>query len=101
MSIKTTLCAAVIALSANTAFAGGLSPVIVEAPAMEQELVAANPSINPAFIVVGIVAALLIVSTVGNDSSDEPVPNGPVDQCATAPASDLSQDNFAFIVPVC
>ncbi|MFO8126149.1 hypothetical protein [Yoonia sp.] len=87
--MKTTIYAAAIALSANTAFAGGLSPVIVEAPAMEQELVAANPSINPAYIVVGIVAALLIVSTVGNDSSDEPDSTGSTDDCA------ISQDNYA------
>lgn len=94
MSMKTKIYAAAIALSANTAFAGGLSPVIVEAPAMEQELVAANPSINPAFIVVGIVAALLIVSTVGNDSSD-----GSEGECVPLQAFSPSTETSAVIAP--
>ena len=69
---KTTACAAVIALCATTAFAGGLSPEIVEAPVVEEAMAApAGTSINPAFIVVGVLAALLIASSVGDDDDDD------------------------------
>ena len=75
MLLKTTLSAAVIALSANAAFAGGLSPEIVEAPVMEEEMVAAGPSINPTYIVVGVLALLLIAASTGSDGDDpEPEP---------------------------
>ena len=69
---KATAYAAVFALCATTAFAGGLSPEIVEAPVVEEAMAApAGSSINPAFIVVGVLAALLIASQVGDDD-DEP-----------------------------
>ena len=73
---KTTACAAVIALCATTALAGGLSPEIVEAPVVEEAMAApAGTSINPAFIVVGVLAALLIASQVGDDDEEEPLRN--------------------------
>ncbi|MFO8126148.1 hypothetical protein [Yoonia sp.] len=74
MPIKTTAIAAVLALTATTAFAGGLSPAITETPLVEDEIVAATPSIDPAYIVVGVVAALLIAASVGNDNSDTLTP---------------------------
>lgn len=70
MPIKTTAIAAVLALTATTAFAGGLSPAITETSLVEDEIVAATPSIDPAYIVVGVVAALLIAASVSSDSSD-------------------------------
>lgn len=71
MRIKTTACIIAMALSANTAFAGGLSPAITETPVTETEVAAAAPSINPTYIVVGVLAALLVAAAVGED--DEPV----------------------------
>lgn len=71
MTKKTTLFAAALAVSASTAFAGGLSPEIIEAPQAEDEMAAATPSINPTYIVVGVLAALLIAAAVDNDD-DEP-----------------------------
>jgi len=67
-----TMLAAAFALTANTAIAGGLSPEIIEAPAMEDDVVAAaGPSIDPAYIVVGVVAALLIAAAISEGSDDE------------------------------
>lgn len=64
--------AATLAAFSSTAFAGGLSPEIMEAPAVADEAAPAGSSINPAFIVVGVLAALLIASGSSSDSSDEP-----------------------------
>ena len=94
---QVTALAATTALCASTAFAGGLSPEIVEAPAMEQELVVANPAINPAYIVVGVVALLLIASTLGNVGSDSAggppdSTGGPDDECITFATSFIEED---------
>lgn len=67
MRTKTIAAAAAIALAANTAFAGGLSPALTETPVMETEVVAAAPSVNPTYIVVGVLAALLIAAAVSDD----------------------------------
>jgi len=70
---KTTTFAAAIALSATSAFAGGLSPEIVETPVMEEPVMApAGSSINPAYIVVGIIAVLLIAANSGSDNTTTP-----------------------------
>ncbi|HEV8035458.1 hypothetical protein [Yoonia sp.] len=69
MLTKTTAIAAVIALSASSAFAGGLSDQIVEAPVME-EAVVAEPRINTTYVVVGVLAALLIAAAVGQEEND-------------------------------
>ena len=61
--------AAATALCASTAFAGGLSPEITES-APTEEAAAPGSSINPAFIVVGVVALLLIAATVGDDDEE-------------------------------
>lgn len=72
MFAKSTALAAAIAVSATSAFAGGLSPEIVETAVMEDAMVApAGPSIDPSFIVLGVIAALLIATAV-NDDDDEP-----------------------------
>ena len=70
MFIKTTACAAAIALSTTSTFAGGLSPEIVEAVPVEK---AATPafSINPTYIVLGVVALILIASAGGDDDPDD------------------------------
>ncbi|MBQ2261642.1 MAG: hypothetical protein II336_09760 [Loktanella sp.] len=64
MRLTTTLAAsAVIAVSAVAANAGSLAPTTMEAPVVVMEQPApAGSSINPAFIVVGILAALLIAA---------------------------------------
>lgn len=64
MRLTTTLAAsAVLAVSAVAANAGGLEPVTMEAPVVVMEEPApAGSSINPAFIVVGVLAALLIAA---------------------------------------
>ena len=75
MNVKTTLLASVVAICANAAFAGGLSPEIIESPVMEDEMMApAGSSINPAYIVVGVLAALLIAAAVSDNEDDEPAP---------------------------
>lgn len=71
MLLKTTLSAAIVALSANAAVAGGLSPEIVEATIVEEAVAPAGPSINPAYIVVGVLAALLIASAGSDDPEEE------------------------------
>lgn len=71
MHIKTTVFAAALALTANTAFAGGLSPAITETPLMEKAMVApAGPSIDPTYIVVGVLTALLLAATVGSEDDN-------------------------------
>jgi Mn2+/Fe2+ NRAMP family transporter len=69
MLTKPTFIAAVIAVSASSAFAGGLSDQIVEAPVME-EAVVAESRINTTYVVVGVLAALLIAAAVGREDDD-------------------------------
>ncbi|MFN3664294.1 hypothetical protein [Yoonia sp.] len=54
--------AAAVAVVSTSAFAGGLSPEVMEAPVVVAEPAPAGSSINPAFIVVGVLAALLIAA---------------------------------------
>jgi hypothetical protein len=65
MRLTTTLAAsAVIAVSAVAANAGSLAPATMEAPVVVMEEPApAGSSINPAFVVVGVLAALLIAAS--------------------------------------
>ncbi|WP_342068649.1 hypothetical protein [Yoonia algicola] len=70
MLTKTTTLAAAIAISASSAFAGGLSDQIVESPVME-EAVAAESKINPTLVVVGTLAALQIAVAVGQEDDDD------------------------------
>ena len=72
--LKTTLATATIAATATTAFAGGLSPEIIEAPVVAEEVMAPAPSINPTYIVVGVLAALLIAAAVAEDDEDDDEP---------------------------
>jgi hypothetical protein len=64
MRLTTTLAAsAVIAVSAVAANAGSLAPTTMEAPVVVMEEPApAGSSVNPAFVVVGVLAALLIAA---------------------------------------
>lgn len=64
MRLTTTLAAAAaLTVSAVTANAGGLAPTTMEAPvAVAPAPAPAGSSINPAFIVVGVLAALLIAA---------------------------------------
>ncbi|WP_322893877.1 MULTISPECIES: hypothetical protein [unclassified Yoonia] len=54
--------AAAVAVLSTSAFAGGLAPEVMEAPVVVAEPAPAGSSINPAFIVVGVLAALLIAA---------------------------------------
>ena len=81
---QVTALAAATALCASTAFAGGLSPEIIEsAPA--EEAVEPTFSINPTYIVLGVVALLLIASAGGDDDVVEETPpqecNPKLDEC--------------------
>ncbi|WP_400086446.1 hypothetical protein [Yoonia sp. R78084] len=78
MLTKTTAIAAVIAVSASSAFAGGLSDQIVEAPVME-EAVVAELRINTTYVVVGVLAALLIAAAVGQEDDEEDQLRRPAD----------------------
>jgi len=65
MRLTTTLAAsAVIAVSAVAANAGSLAPATMEAPfVVMEEPAPAGSSINPALVVVGVLAALLIAAS--------------------------------------
>ncbi|WP_322891536.1 MULTISPECIES: hypothetical protein [unclassified Yoonia] len=62
--------AAAVAALSTTAFAGGLSPEVMEAPVVAVEPAPAGSSINPAFIVVGVLAALLIAASLDDDEDE-------------------------------
>ncbi|MGJ8586657.1 MAG: hypothetical protein ACSHXW_00755 [Yoonia sp.] len=66
-----TALAAATALCASTAFAGGLSPEIIEAAPAEPAPAAA--SVNPTYIVLGVVALLLIAAAIDDDDSEEEI----------------------------
>ncbi|WP_019955432.1 hypothetical protein [Yoonia vestfoldensis] len=71
MRILTTLTAATaLAALTTAATAGGLSPEIMETPVVAVELAPAGSSINPAFVVVGVLAALLIASSLSDDEEE-------------------------------
>ncbi len=71
MLTKTTALAAAIAISASSTFAGGLAPEIVETAPMEEIVAApAGSSIDPTYIVIGVIAALLIAAA-GSDGDDD------------------------------
>jgi hypothetical protein len=75
--LSTITAAAAIAALSTTATAGGLSPEVMEAPvAVAPAAAPAGSSINPAFVVVGVLAALLIAAN-SSSSSDN---SGPSDQ---------------------
>jgi hypothetical protein len=71
MRLTTTLAAtAALAVASTSAFAGGVSPEIMEAPEVEIMEAPQTSSVKPAYIVLGILAALLIASQLEDD--DEP-----------------------------
>jgi hypothetical protein len=70
MRITTTLAAAAsIAVLSTSAFAGGMSPEVMEAPVvMEEPMMAPKASsISPTYVVLGVLAALLIAAAVAED----------------------------------
>ncbi|MCG3269611.1 hypothetical protein [Yoonia sp. I 8.24] len=70
MRFTTTLAAATaIALTSTTAFAGGVAPVIIEPVEVMEE--PATSSVKPAYIVLGVLAALLIASQIDDDDDEE------------------------------
>ncbi|WP_019955431.1 hypothetical protein [Yoonia vestfoldensis] len=72
MRIMTCLTAATAVAGFTTvATAGGLAPEVMEAPVVMAEPAPAGSSINPAFVVVGVLAALLIAASLSDDDEDE------------------------------
>ena len=68
MRFTTTLtAAAALAVASSSAFAGGVSPAIMEAPEVEVMEAPATSSVKPAYIVLGVLAALLIASQMSDD----------------------------------
>ncbi|MBR2655362.1 MAG: hypothetical protein IKD58_02535 [Loktanella sp.] len=60
--LKTLTAAAALAAFTTAASAGGMAPEVMEAPVAAPAPAPAGSSINPAFIVVGVLAALLIAA---------------------------------------
>jgi hypothetical protein len=89
MNITKTLIAAVaMSAFASASIAGGLSPQIMETPEAADDAMAAAPSINATYVVVGVLAALLLAaamkekdgsSTTGSGGGD--LPPGCTDNC--------------------
>jgi len=74
MRFTTTLAAAALcAAPALVAHAGGLSDEIMEAPvaAVEPEVAPAGTSINPTFVIIGVLAALLLAAALNDDDDDD------------------------------
>ncbi len=74
MRFTTTLAAAAaLTVSGFAANAGGLNNEIMEAPVvMEEPMMApAGSSVSPAIIVLGVLAALLVISQLDSDDEDE------------------------------
>lgn len=70
MRLTTTLAAAAaLAVSAVSANAGGMSAPVMDAPVVVMEEPAAGSSINSTYIVIGVIAALLIASQLGDDEN--------------------------------
>lgn len=61
-TIKVLAAAAVLATTAATANAGGLAPVIPEAPVVVVDTPAPTSSINSGYVVLGLLAALVAAS---------------------------------------
>ena len=80
--LKTIIAATSIAALSTSAFAGGLSPEIMEAPVvMEEEMMApAAGSISPTIIVVGVLAALLLAASL-QEEDEEPENNDDIIVC--------------------
>ena len=65
MRTKSISLAAACIFAANTTFAGSLAPTIEEAPVVVP-VAEPEPSINPVYVVVGVLAALLIAAAASD-----------------------------------
>ena len=84
MRLTTTIAAAAsIAVLSTSAFAGGLSPEIMETPVVEAAPAPAASSISPTYIVLGVLAALLIAAAVNQDDDETPAETRPVSEGLT------------------
>jgi len=69
--------ATAIAALSTSAFAGGLSDQIMEAPVVvEEEMAPAGTSVSPALIVVGILGLLIFAGSSDSGGDDGRQPNG-------------------------
>ena len=63
MTFTKTLCAATaIVVAGSSASAGGLPPVVIDTPTVVVDAPAPAGSINPGFVVLGLLAALVAAS---------------------------------------
>ncbi|MDX8350968.1 hypothetical protein [Cognatiyoonia sp. IB215182] len=76
MRITTTLTAAVAMTAfATSSIAGGLADEIMEAPVeVEDTMAPAGTSVNPTFVILGVLAALLIAAAIADDDDDDDEP---------------------------
>lgn len=70
MKMRTITLAVALAVSATMTTAGGLANQIVESTPQSGEVAAAGPSINPTYIALGVLVALLLVAASGDGSND-------------------------------
>lgn len=70
--LTSSIAAGALLVSGTMAQAGGLSDEIMEAPVIvAEEPAPAGSSINPTYVVLGLLAALLIAAAVAEDDDDE------------------------------
>lgn len=70
--VTTTIAASALLVSSTMVQAGGLSDEIMEAPVIvAEEPAPAGSSINPTYLVIGVLAALLIAAAVNEDDEEE------------------------------
>lgn len=72
--------AASLTALATATMAGGLSDEIMEAPVeVADELAPAGTSVNPTYVVLGVLAALLIAAAIAEDDDDDEEDDTPTD----------------------
>lgn len=76
MRMKTFFSTVAATFGMTSAYAGGLSPEVMEAPVVLDDVTAApaTSSINPTYVVLGVLAALLIAAAVNDDDDDDDEP---------------------------
>jgi len=79
MKIHNIIAATAVAIVlGNTVSAGGLAPQVMETPKVSNDALAPAPtsSIAPAYVILGVLAALLLANAVGGDDDDDDVSSG-------------------------
>ena len=81
MRLTTLLSAPALCAAPVLVAAGGLADEIMEAPvaAVEPEVAPAGTSINPTFVILGVLAALLLAAALNEDDDDDDPDGGDTD----------------------